>query len=228
VRRLPKITVSDLNAMEKVGWPFRDSKPTWNHPKYPYYFSTSFDPFPGYPHDAGLVEEYAEVVTQRCPPLWDIDVFVADREEPARTNGWSQVREEREDEPALGVIMLLGKRIPPHPGMTRHLMGHEYGHHVGYMLGKARGARSVHDAPWLKDYIAMRGLPESANHHGEGGNWHSSVYEIFACDFRIAVCGIETEYWPHPGVPHPRELRGVLMPWWEKAVEDIKTKAVET
>lgn len=219
---MPEIHVHALDVMKEARWDFESPTPYWRHDKHQYYFTAKFDPFPAYPHDKALVEDYAETVTQRCPPLWDIDLFVADREEIGRTNAWSQVKDYRDEQPPIGVIMMAGKRIPPHPGMTRHLVGHEFGHHVSWMLGKARGAKNTFDDPWVKEYLKLRGLPKLANHHGNGGTWHNSVHEIFACDFRIVVCGIETEFWPHPGIPHPREKADKLMPWWEAAVEEIR------
>ncbi|MGI8334376.1 hypothetical protein ACRYCC_30870 [Actinomadura scrupuli] len=56
-------------------------------------------------------------------------------------------------------------------------------------------------------------------HAGAGGTWYDGIHEIWACDFRILVCQVETEYWPHPGVPRPEEARG-LAGWWS-AMADL-------
>lgn len=47
---------------------------------------------------------------------------------------------------------------------------------------------------------------------------YGRVIELFANDFRIVVCGIEQEYWPHPGFTHPLKLAKVRK-WWAKHFE---------
>lgn len=220
---MPELTVHPLDVMTTAHWDWESPNPQWRHPKYPYYFSSKFDPFPAYRHDMDAVRETVERVQQACPPKWPVELYVADREETSRTNGWSSGRLRTDDgkDDALGVIMLAGKRIPPHPGMARYLVGHEYGHHISYMLTMARGGKHLHDDEWMKGYAALRGLPEGAYHHGNGGTWHNSVHEVFACDFRTMVCKVELDYWPHPGVPHSRQVPE-LVGWWAQALTDLK------
>lgn len=103
--------------------------------------------------------------------------------------------------------------------MTRHLVGHELGHNVEYML-EDLGGNPVHQGVVVKDYAKLRGLPDTSLHHGEGGRWHDSAYEVFACDMRILACDLEPEYWPHPGVPHPHEVDGLLA-WWSDALDRL-------
>jgi hypothetical protein len=168
----------------------------------------------------------AEHVAGWCPPVWDVDLYIADREETGRTNAWSTVHEDGRYEgdtwvkdPPIGLIVLSGKRTPPHPALTRHLVAHEYGHNVEWMVNYTRGV-GLHDDSLAREYAEMRGLPDSALHHGTGGRWHDSVHEILACDFRIVVCDIEPEYWPHPGIPHPDRV-DELDGWWADAVNAL-------
>jgi hypothetical protein len=224
------LRVHALNVMAESGWAFRESVPQWRG--HHFGMVATFDPFPGYSHDLDLVAHQAARVTELCPPLWDIDLHVADREETGRSNGFSNVHEDghyEDDEwvkdPPAGLIVLSGKRIPPHPAMTRHLVAHEYGHHVQWMLNQLRGA-NIQGDDVLNEYAALRGLPGGAVHHGSGGRWHDSAGEIFACDFRILTCGVELEFWPHPGTPRPEDVPD-LASWWADAVNQIKAAVRE-
>jgi hypothetical protein len=188
---------------------------------------SAYDPFPAYPHDEQLVAEAAGWVAKAVPPLWDITIWLADREPVARTNGHSGawIPQHYDDSQAWvhdqprGMILLAGKRIPPHPAVTRYLVGHEYGHHVEYMLNDLRGAPHLHDTALVTGYAEMRGLPVPV-HHGTGGRWHDAAPEIFACDCRIVLFGIEPDFWPHPGIPRPGEVPAVRA-WWNDAITDL-------
>lgn len=221
---MAEIRVHQLRVADEGRWAFRDSGLSWS-PPHKYAFTATFDPFPGYPHDADVAQGAADLVSACVPPLWDVDCYLADREESSRSNGHSNVHEGGhyegdewvKDEPS-GLIMLSGKRIPPHPALTRYLVGHEYGHNVEYMLNSLRGARHVSSCDDLeREYAAMRGLPPESVHHGEGATWHDSCCEILACDFRILACNVEAEFWPHPGIPRP-ELVPALKGWWDEAL----------
>lgn len=221
---MPEITVHQLDVMTAAVWDFRTSAPSWRWRRHGH--MATFDPFPGYSHDTATAQAAAEHVQACCPPLWDIQVHLADREEVGRSNGYSYLDESGHYEgdtwvqdPPVGLVMLSGKRVPPHPAMTRYLVGHEYGHHIEYMLVKNRGAKHAADDTVVREYADLRGLPEESVHHGSGGRWHDSVTEVFACDFRIIVCDVERDYWPHPGIPHPDELD--LSGWWDKALAEL-------
>lgn len=219
-----ELRVAELDVMRDAVWQFNDSAPHWRHGRFG--VSATFDPFPAYGHRLDVVTETAELVARLVPPLWDVELYSADREEVGRSNGFSSTHLDGHygndgkwlrDAPT-GLILLSGKRIPPHPAMTRYLVAHEYGHHVQYMLNQLRGS-SVHDDDWIKEYAEVRGLPPVV-HHGSGGRWHNSIIEVFACDFRIVVCGIETEHWPHHGIARPEEVPA-LAPWWEQALGEL-------
>lgn len=213
------VTVRPLDVMAEATWTWNSDRPTWKGLRTG---SATFDPFPAYPHDIDVVRATADQVTGIVPARWDITVVVADREEVGRSNGHSNINpackcpDDDCDRTTEGMIMLSGKRVPPHPAMTRYLVGHEYGHHVEYML-LDHGGHGVWGDTLVADYAKLRGLPASAVHYGSGGRWHDSVTEIFACDFRIVVCGIETEFWPHPGIPRPETIPA-LFGWWEEQV----------
>ncbi|MGI5155813.1 hypothetical protein [Microbispora sp. CA-102843] len=227
---MSEIHVRPLAVMAEAQWSFESVNPQWR--AHSYSMTSTFDPFPAYAHDVGLVAAEAARVSALCPPLWDINLYVADREETGRSNGHSNVHEDGHYEgddwvkdPPIGLIVLSGKRIPPHPAMTRHLVAHEYGHHVQWMLNQVGGARHLHDDHGhMTEYAELRGLPEDAVHHGTGGRWHDSVREVFACDFRILVCETEREFWPHPGIPRPEDVPG-LVDWWADAVKRIEAAA---
>lgn len=223
------ISVQDLAVMTEATWSFGSDEPTWQHGRHG--SAGRFDPFPAYPHERLVVEAIADLVADVCPPLWDVELFIADREETGRSNGYSSVRESGEyvgddwvkSEP-VGLIMLSGKRIPPHPALTRYLVAHEYGHHVEWMLNRVAGAKNIQSDDVIKEYREVRGLGDEHMHAGSGGRWHNGIHEIFACDFRILVCGVEPEFWPHPGVPRPRSIDGITA-WWMSHVEAMAAAA---
>ncbi len=220
---MPDVTIHELDVMREANWSFRRSEPVVH--RAPYSSSGAFDPFPAYAHERRPVADAVAHVIERCPPLWNVDIFLADREEAGRSNGYSDIAEPQHydeadgcwvrDTPA-GLIMMSGKRVPPHPAMSRYLVAHEYGHHVEWFLEHARGHR-LRSGAIVAGYAKMRGL--ASVHHGSGGRWHDSVDEVFACDFRIVVCDVETEFWPHPGIPRPEDCRAPVRDWWADALD---------
>jgi hypothetical protein len=213
---MAEITVREVDILAECAWSFRTSQPIWNN--------STFDPFPAYAHNLAVAARTALDVAGKCPPRWDVTVNLADREEVGRTNGYADISQwvdgEWVDNAITGLIVLSGKRIPPQPALTRYLVAHEYGHQVWWMLNQARGESNLRDERLIGEYARVRGLPSDSDRSGSGGRWHDSAQEIMACDFRILVCGIESEYWPHPGVPYPSDVAG-LDGWWREAVEAI-------
>lgn len=220
-----KLKVQTADISSEAEWDYRESAPIWR--------KATFDPFPGYAHDEKTVQDLLLHLSMVWEPSHEITFFLPNREETGRTNGWSMMQQSNgewiedaeeksgwrwEPQEDTGDIVFSAKRVPPMRAMTRHLVGHEYGHHVEWMINKARGndyfSNSLRD-----EYLKMRGLsPDLHKHYGTGGRWHSSIHEIFACDFRIVLCGYETEHWPHEGIAHPLKNATVIA-WWLEAQE---------
>lgn len=215
------IIVEDIKVEgnERVYYPFEGSpffRPVIEGHNYPR--QVEFDPFPGYANDIEVVEEIARKVTDIAPPIWDVYLYNMDREVGGRTNAWASYEqiydyEKSQYDRTIGRIVLSGKRIPIHPGMTRHLVAHEYGHNLEYMLEEVKFGRLGYNNV-VEEYAKVRGLEQ--RHAGTGGTWHSSPQEIFATDFRYHICNLEKEYWPHIGIPKIYELdnRDEIAGWW--------------
>lgn len=185
------------------------------------------DLYPCYTHDPEIVTSTLEAVKAAFPLPDEISLLVAilPFEDLSRTNGATSSHMEREygeggkveSSQYLPTIRLLGKRIPPHPAMTRYLVAHEYGHVVDFWLG-ARDAEGKIDESntqgFRKAYESLRGLDDDSKRPYGGGGWHASTGEIFANDFRLLITGIEPEFWPHPGTPRPEGIPA-LVEWWE-------------
>jgi hypothetical protein len=208
-----KIVTKDARDLS---WSFNDGKArfyTVGHN------SVEIDPFPAYAHDLDVVREYIDKAAKSFPLPWPVTVFLASLEAKERTNAHANVvRDYSADAYPYpvkeGYIFISGKRIPPHYAYARYLCGHEYGH----LVEKALNALYKHkqEDGLVQDYAVMRGIQR---HHASGGTWHESVAEVFACDFRILVAGIEPDFWPHQGVPLPESDHAVVA-WWSKAQSD--------
>lgn len=186
------------------------------------------DPFPAYGHDDDLVSETLTAVQQAfpLPPEVSLQITILPFEDQSRTNGWTQHdwhRDYQEGKEAserrfIPTIVLSGKRIPPHPAMTRYLVAHEYGHVVAGWLAHKAGDQNADPRVVEEEYAKLRYLEKLERGYG-GGTWHLDAGEVMANDFRILVCGIETDYWPHPGVPRPEDELAVptfeLREWWD-------------
>src|ERR1051325_3229582 len=131
-------------------WPLSDS----SYNSAPHYFikrqghdtQITVDPYPGYAHSAALVYQELCTVSTKFPLPVPIYVYLPVFEAISRTNGvcyndmnWKGNTDERVWDRAT--IILHGKRIPLHPGMTRYLISHEYGHAVQRFLEIAEGIR---------------------------------------------------------------------------------------
>ena len=208
---------------QQLEWPFRGTPVFKTKGPNTYARSHSVDPFPCYPHDRGLVADTAARVEELFPVDDQVDYFLTEFEELGRTNGYSDKTDVYDKASGKYVrweptVILVGKRIPPHPGMTRYLVAHEYGHVVQWWVEKIRKIDSNKETTDL-DLEYMRLRPGSHNEYG-GGKWHENVGELLANDFRVLVCGIEEDFWPHPGFPHPRVVEGVQQ-FWKKVMEEV-------
>lgn len=212
---------------EQIEWPFRGdpffktSGPNTHSRAHP------IDPFPCYAHDRDLVIETAARIETLFPLEHPVDYFLTEYEELGRTNGFADKVDLYDT--ALGrwkhwepTITLIGKRIPPHPSMTRYLVAHEYGHVAKWHVEKIRKIDSNKPITDLDaEYMQLR--VGSHKEYG-GGRWHGNVGELFANDFRILVCGLEEEFWPHPGFLRPEQVPEVCF-FWEKVVAEERRAA---
>jgi hypothetical protein len=177
------------------------------------------DPTPCYPHEERLVRGTLRNVETTVTVRYKPTIFVLSFEGTARTNGWADRvwrYDDSEERRWDGIIVLSGKRIPPHPAVTRYVVAHEYGHHVQFEIERRR-EEEPHDEAIYAEYAELRGLDlEAAKRYG-CGNWHSNVGELIANDFRILVTDVESEYWPHPGFKRPERVAG-LTNWWREAL----------
>lgn len=182
------------------------------------------DPTPCYAHDAAQVQHVFERVQSAFPISCLPIIYLPSFDSPARTNGVTQVVDDWCDTAAkraslLPWIILYGKRIPIHPAVTRYLVAHEYGHIVEDWLKWKRG-HERQDATFMDAYAKLRGLPIECTY--DGGNWHRAPCEVFADDFRLLICGIEDEHWPHPDIPRPEEV-SVVRDWWDRTRQEDRT-----
>ena len=178
---------------------------TWGH-------TTYVDPAPCYPHDVALVQRQFNRMRELAPLPIPMKVAILSREPLERTNGWYNDEhgyDENDKGSPVGVIYLAGKRIPPHPAMTRYLVSHEYGHAVAYHLARFRGETMDQFKTMYLDYRS------NATRDYGCGHWHSNVGELIANDFRILVAGVEAEFWPHAGFARPEDLPALGQFWLE-------------
>lgn len=205
---------------EQLQWSFDGATPYFSVGK-PYHRSVQVDPFPCYAHDAALVRAIAERVEEAFPIGFPPDYYVLHHETTSRTNGHADRQWEYngagKERSFFPWIVLSGKRIPPHPAMTRYLVAHEYGHVVQNWIEYRRGDKDAAVTEFDKEYIKMR--PDAKTHYG-GRKWHDEVGELIANDFRICVTGIETEFWPHPGFEHPLKL-DVIRGFWARMIQEF-------
>lgn len=178
------------------------------------------DPAPCYHHNLELVTELFELCRQRLPLPIPMKVAIMRRESVGRTNGWyTNTTIWYEDENKVyqtlpvGIIALMGKRIPIHPAMTRYLVAHEYGHGVQYAIERKLGMKSDEMEPFYREQFR----PDVLSTYGPG-NWHSNVGELIANDFRILVMRQELEFWPHEGFQRPED-NPRLVRFWAQVVD---------
>jgi hypothetical protein len=199
-------------------WGFDDAGPTYylNTPLVKYGSYEKVDPFPCYSHPLELVTKTAREVETTWPLPIKPYYFLLSHEVTSRTNGSCGAHTikyaEKDGDEAVEVefIVLSGKRIPLMPTMTRYLVAHEYGHAVNNFINRKQKSHNRFPSAFEKDYALRRG--GDTNYGSQ--KWHTNTREIIANDFRICVCGIEREFWPHT-VPHPDLDLNIQNYWYE-------------
>jgi hypothetical protein len=219
------ITVKRVTAAD-LEWHFENG-PRFLFKDGTYQSACTVDPFPCYAHDAEVAVRQMSVVEGLFPlsarrpgeggqveirPI-EPTLYISEFESINRCNGqchngsdWATGGTEYWESTS---IILHGKRTPPMPALTRYLAAHEYGHAVERMLLDSQPDSRRETV--LKDYARMRGVEYQVAHGGR--TWHSCTAEIFACDFRVLVAGVEPDFWPHPGITPPEQVPG-LVQWW--------------
>lgn len=216
-----------LHGADSLDWPFSAHSPRilFRPDGVGYDQTVAVDPFPCYPHDVALVRDIAALVEERFPIGFPPVYHVLPFEEVSRTNGhanWTTRYQTGSRDPYACWIVLSGKRIPPHPAMTRYLVAHEYGHCVNWWIDRRQGRLKNYSdiSPFEKEYAALRNIEADL---GYGGlKWHKAPIELIANDFRICVTGVEPDFWPHPGFAHPHEIPAVQA-FWDRMVEQHAT-----
>lgn len=204
-----------VNPVDSLIWPF-EGQPHFRVKDKGYTRQENVDPFPCYAHSPDLVRRTTNVLDQVMPLDGRTDVYLPAWEATGRTNGHASPMSnwDKEDTEFGAMIVLSGKRIPLHPAMTRYLVSHEYGHVVQFWVEQTHKLKNLCSA-YVKDIRCYKQHPDSYG----GKTWHASPGEIFANDFRIAACEIETEFWPHEGFVHPSDMP-VVNQFWRLAVMD--------
>lgn len=212
MKRIILLTADDMH------WDFDNSGPTIStRPnKATYGRAVKVDPHPAHAHDIKLVRKLIHKVENAykfsIKPVWHI----FEQEVLERVNGWCQAEylydNSKGKKRIEHHIILSGKRIPIHPAMTRYLIPHEYGHAVedNIILKELGDLGKVEE--FRAEYRKMRGLKTSDAKYSSK-SWATSTGEIFANDFRILMCGLEEDFWPHPGVTHPLKSKAACKYW---------------
>jgi hypothetical protein len=209
---------SKVHVVDELNWPFSNGEPYVfiGGECGSYKMQEKVDPFPCYRHDHLVASIMLSQVTQKFPLHNPAQIYILEYETLSRTNGWAQAAigwYEDTEYDWESRIVFNGKRTPIHPAMTRYLVAHEYGHLVEYELLRQRGLNADSDVI-EEEYKEFRG--GQTEKYGARA-WHTKTKEIFANDFRICVCGVEKEFWPHE-VPYPTDD---VIEWWNKTLKEL-------
>lgn len=207
---------------EEIIWPF-DGQPYYllKALACDYGRTAQVDPFPCNTHNVDIMTEEVEKVTKAFPIGTLLQWIVLPHETTNRTNAFANhdsiyadtpEREEMKKVNKLeGSIIFSGKRANIHPAMTRFLVAHEYGHQVDYWITEVMKEED-RDADFRKFYAESRGLIYDNSRYG-GGNYHNSITELIADEFRIVVAGRDTDFWQHDKYPNPVDQQDRIDFW---------------
>lgn len=184
--------------------------------------SINIDPFPCSTHNMDLLKKHVTEVESKfkihAPVRWIILPFETTCHTNATAYHYAIYNDKK---PKLkerycfeGFVAMSGKRTIVHPAMTRYLAGHEYGHMVDYWITAQmnKGKEHANENTFRRLYAEMRGLPFGGGYGG--GRWIDNIGEIIADDFRIAVAGIDEDFYEHT-CTHPLKSKKVIAFWKE-------------
>ena len=214
-----------IETISELSWGFDNEGPSvkvWPAGA-DYARSLKVDPHPCYAHDREVVTDVMGEVWRMFPLSSPLTVYLLDYERLDRANGcqadlWAY--KGSNERTWCPYIVFDGKRIPLMTSMTTYLCGHEYGHAVETMLGFGCQEHRQYESCdcFLKRYMKdIRGLEYVKPESYGGRMWHLHPKEVFANDFRIAVTGLVSAYWPHE-CAHPRECKAVMDFWSEQSI----------
>lgn len=218
-----------VKRTDEVVWPFS------GEPHYKikrelsgYSRNVKIDPFPCIVHNLDLMRERIEFIEAAFPigalKRW----LVLPYEVTERVNAWAShdyiwsngtdpEKDLAKKKNRLELFVVFsGKRSNIHPAMTRFLVAHEYGHWVDYWITSIMKEEnySNDEEIFRKKYAEIRGIPYVDDENYGGGNYHDSLAEIIADDFRIVVGGTDVDYYQH-SCTHPLKDPNVVAYWGE-------------
>lgn len=207
-----------VHPRESIVWPFAGAPYVQIGAR-----QVEVDPFPCYEHDRFLVNDHLQHVVNCLPLEMDVNIHTLAYDTPHRVNAFAElipVDGAVPPGPRDGRIVMMGKRTPIHPAVTKYLVAHEYGHLVQRAIETRAGLKEHGFAPI---YQNLRCMGEESRTYG-GGTWHLDPGELFANDFRLLVCRSEVSFWPHLDVPRPETLPQIAL-FWEGVVREYKQHA---
>lgn len=214
-----------VKSRDEVIWPFKGN-PHFSH-KAPYGWGRNIeiDPFPTTVTDVKIVEERVPVIESKFPIGTILQWVILPHEVMERSNAWANYDYlycDNTEEGSLiqkkhkmtGLVVFSGKRGNIHPAMTRFLVAHEYGHQVDYWINALMKAEedSRDEDLFHKRYAEVRGLEFKDDTNYGGGNYHDSLVEIIADDFRIVMGETDPDFYQHSCV-NPLDCPSIIQYW---------------
>lgn len=191
----------------EIVWPFKGS------PRHKikqlgsgYFSNIEVDPFPCNTHNADILRTKIDEIEKLFPIGTLLQWISLPHEVVERVNAWAQSNQIWGDHDEIkkkhrldASIVFSGKRANIHPAMTKFLVAHEYGHAVDSWINSIMKEEENNRDENLfhKKYAEMRGLEWKSDEDYGGGNYHDTIVEIIADDFRIVVGKTDPDFYQH-------------------------------